>query len=120
MVLFQVDTNFITGANKVVIFDSSFNPQTDQQAENRAHRVGQTKEVEVFRLVTKDTIEEQIHALGESKLALDDRVAGVISDEGDGKKAEVTAEKQGAKVVEEMMFGKIEEELKVEGAMLDI
>ncbi|KAK7610039.1 SNF2 family helicase/ATPase [Phyllosticta paracitricarpa] len=63
-------------ANKVVIFDSSFNPQDDIQAENRAHRVGQIREVEVIRLVTKGTIEEQIHALGESKLALDARVAG--------------------------------------------
>ena len=71
--------------------------------------------------MTKDTIEEQIHALGETKLALDDRVAGVVADKGDdGKKAEVAAEKQGAKVVEEMMLGKIEEELKMEGEMLDI
>ena len=70
--------------------------------------------------MTKDTIEEQIHALGETKLALDDRVAGVVADKGDGKKAEVAAEKQGAKVVEEMMLGRIEEELKMKGEMLDI
>jgi SWI/SNF-related matrix-associated actin-dependent regulator 1 of chromatin subfamily A len=57
-------------ANKVIIFDSSFNPQEDIQAENRAHRVGQKREVEVIRLVTRGTIEEQIHALGETKLAL--------------------------------------------------
>src|SRR5204863_5636000 len=63
-------------ANKVIIFDSSFNPQEDIQAENRAHRVGQTREVEVVRLVTKDTIEEQIYALGQTKLALDHRVSG--------------------------------------------
>ncbi|KAI9745132.1 MAG: hypothetical protein M1818_001410 [Claussenomyces sp. TS43310] len=63
-------------ANKVIIFDSSFNPQDDIQAENRAHRVGQTKEVEVVRLVTKGTIEEQIYALGQSKLTLDNKVAG--------------------------------------------
>lgn len=107
-------------ANKVVIFDSSFNPQSDQQAENRAHRVGQTREVEVVRLVTKNTIEEQIHALGETKLALDDRVAGVVADEVDGKKAGIAAEKQGAKIVEEMMLGKMEEELKVGGETLDI
>ncbi|GAB7341619.1 hypothetical protein MBLNU457_7819t1 [Dothideomycetes sp. NU457] len=81
-------------ANKVVIFDSSFNPQDDIQAENRAHRVGQTREVEVVRLVTRGTIEEQIHALGESKLALDDRVAG--ADVG-----EAAAEKAGEKAVEQ-------------------
>ena len=104
----------------MIIFDSSFNPQSDQQAENRAHRVGQTREVEVFRLVTKDTIEEQILALGETKLALDDRVAGVVANDGDGKKAGAAADRQGAKVVEDMMFGKMETELKAEGEMLDI
>ena len=98
-------------ANKVIIFDSSFNPQQDIQAENRAHRVGQTREVEVVRLVTRNTIEEQIHALGETKLALDERVAGVVEGEVDDKKAEIKAEKQGAKLVEEMMIGKITEEL---------
>lgn len=113
-------TNLGKGANKVIIFDSSFNPQSDQQAENRAHRVGQTKEVEVFRLVTKNTIEEQIHALGETKLALDDRVAGVVADEGDGKKAGVAIEKQGAKIVEESLLRKIEMESKVKDGVLDI
>lgn len=88
-------------ANKVVIFDSSFNPQDDIQAENRAHRVGQTREVEVVRLVTTGTIEEQIHALGESKLALDERVAGAGGgDAANEKKAEAEAESK----VEEMFF----------------
>jgi SWI/SNF-related matrix-associated actin-dependent regulator 1 of chromatin subfamily A len=63
-------------ANKVVIFDGSFNPQSDVQAENRAHRVGQTRDVEVVRLVTRGTIEEAIYALGRSKLALDSKVSG--------------------------------------------
>lgn len=85
----------LAAANKVIIFDSGFNPQDDIQAENRAHRVGQTREVEVVRLVTKGTIEEQIHALGVSKLALDERVAG----EGEGK----DNEKQGEKMVEDML-----------------
>ena len=66
----------LASANKVIIFDMSFNPQDDKQAENRAHRVGQTREVEVVCLVTKDTIEEQIWGLGQSKLKLDGRVAG--------------------------------------------
>ncbi|MCJ1272489.1 hypothetical protein MMC21_000275 [Puttea exsequens] len=96
-------------ANKVIIFDSAFNPQQDIQAENRAHRVGQTREVEVVRLLTKDTIEEQIHALGETKLALDDRVAGVVEDDPEGKKAE----KQSAKMMEEIMIRRLEEEANV-------
>ena len=66
----------LTAANKVIIFDSSFNPQEDVQAENRAHRLGQKREVEVIRLITKETVEEDIHALGAAKLMLDGRVAG--------------------------------------------
>ncbi|OJD11656.1 hypothetical protein AJ78_07612 [Emergomyces pasteurianus Ep9510] len=95
-------------ANKVIIFDSSFNPQEDVQAENRAHRVGQTREVEVVRLVTRDTIEEQIYALGQTKLALDQRVSG----EDDGAVAAKKGEEAGLKVVEEMVIAKFEEEKK--------
>jgi SWI/SNF-related matrix-associated actin-dependent regulator 1 of chromatin subfamily A len=83
-------------ANKVIIFDGSFNPQDDRQAENRAHRVGQTRDVEVVRLVTKGTVEEQIFALGQSKLLLDGRVAG---DSEDGGKAEEAGEKAVAKML---------------------
>lgn len=98
-------------ANKVIIVDSSFNPQEDIQAENRAHRVGQTREVEVVRLVTKGTIEEAIYALGESKLALDNRVAGGSSAAaGDEKQAE----KDGEKMVEKMLFEQLDEEDKVD------
>ena len=70
--------------------------------------------------MTKNTIEEQIHALGETKLTLDDRVAGVVADEGDGRKAGVAAEKQEARRVEEMFLGKIEEELRFKDKMLGV
>ncbi len=83
-------------ANKVIIFDGSFNPQDDRQAENRAHRVGQTREVEVVRLVTRGTVEEAIYALGQSKLTLDGRVAG---DTEDGGKAEEAGEKAVARML---------------------
>jgi len=84
-------------ANKVIIFDGSFNPQDDRQAENRAHRVGQTRDVEVVRLVTKGTVEEQIFALGQSKLLLDGRVAGDSEDSG-------KAEEAGEKAIEKMLL----------------
>jgi SWI/SNF-related matrix-associated actin-dependent regulator of chromatin subfamily A containing DEAD/H box 1 len=87
-------------ANKVIIFDLSFNPQEDLQAENRAHRVGQEQEVEVVRLVTRGTIEEQIFALGETKLALDSRVAGEVVDE---KEAELKNEEMVAKMMLEQV-----------------
>jgi len=100
----------LASANKVIIFDSSFNPQDDIQAENRAHRVGQTREVEVVRLVSRGTVEEKILALGESKVLLDDRVAGV----GDESKGMSKAEEEGLKKVEDMVFGGLEEEAEEE------
>lgn len=90
-------------ANKVVIFDSSFNPQDDIQAENRAHRVGQTREVEVVRLVTQGTVEEQIYALGVSKLELDKMIQGEEGEGGKKKKDEVDAEAAGINAVEQML-----------------
>lgn len=94
-------------ANKVIIFDGSFNPQDDRQAENRAHRVGQVREVEVIRLVTKGTVEEAIYALGQSKLMLDGRVAG----EGeDGGKAEESGEKAVARMLLEGTVGNADED----------
>ncbi|ORY14988.1 SNF2 family N-terminal domain-domain-containing protein [Clohesyomyces aquaticus] len=97
-------------ANKVIIFDSSFNPQDDIQAENRAHRVGQTRDVEVIRLVSKGTVEEQIHALGVSKLELDKMVAGedgATETKGVKGAADVklsAAEELGLEAVEDMLL----------------
>jgi SWI/SNF-related matrix-associated actin-dependent regulator 1 of chromatin subfamily A len=104
-------------ANKVIIFDSSFNPQDDIQAENRAHRVGQTREVEVVRLVTKGTVEEQIYALGVSKLELDKMVQGEEPEETAGKKKAAAkaagdklskAEEAGIEAVEQMLLQQLE------------
>lgn len=47
-------------ADVVILFDSDWNPQADLQAQDRAHRIGQKKPVQVFRLVTEHTIEEKI------------------------------------------------------------
>lgn len=93
-------------ANKVIIFDSGFNPQDDIQAENRAHRIGQEKEVEVVRLVTRGTIEEQIHVMGQMKVKLDERVAG--DEDTEGKRELEKREAEGQKLVEEMLFQKLE------------
>ncbi|XP_055353928.1 SWI/SNF-related matrix-associated actin-dependent regulator of chromatin subfamily A containing DEAD/H box 1 homolog [Paramacrobiotus metropolitanus] len=64
----------LTGADTVIIHDIDFNPYNDKQAENRCHRLGQKKEVAIFRLVSKDTIEEQIFELGQKKLELERNV----------------------------------------------
>ncbi|KAH7648094.1 Swi SNf2 RAD26 [Cryptosporidium bovis] len=50
----------ITGANRVILYDPWWNPMTDVQAKERCWRIGQKREVIVYRLITKDTIEERI------------------------------------------------------------
>nr|OQO19714.1 hypothetical protein B0A51_12774 [Rachicladosporium sp. CCFEE 5018] len=52
----------ITSANKVVIVDPNWNPSYDLQAQDRAYRIGQTRDVEVFRLISSGTIEEIVYA----------------------------------------------------------
>lgn len=51
----------LTGANRVVIYDPDWNPSTDSQARERAWRIGQTRDVTVYRLLTTGTIEEKIY-----------------------------------------------------------
>lgn len=55
-------------ADTVIIFDSDWNPQMDQQAEDRAHRIGQKKEVRVFMLVSVKSIEEEILERAKQKM----------------------------------------------------
>ena len=52
----------ITSANKVVVFDPNWNPSYDLQAQDRAYRIGQTRDVEVFRLISTGTVEEVVYA----------------------------------------------------------
>ncbi|KAI6861798.1 chromatin remodelling complex ATPase chain ISW1, partial [Hortaea werneckii] len=64
----------LTSADIVVLFDSDWNPQADLQAMDRAHRIGQTKQVVVFRFVTEKAIEEKVLERAAQKLRLDQLV----------------------------------------------
>lgn len=64
----------ITGANRVVIMDSKWNPQQEQQAVGRAFRIGQTKPVFVYRLVCGGTLEVKLHHRQIFKMQLAQRV----------------------------------------------
>jgi SNF2 family DNA or RNA helicase len=57
----------LTGADTVILYDLWWNPAVEQQAADRAHRIGQEKEVQVIRLVARGTIEEKINELQEKK-----------------------------------------------------
>lgn len=61
----------LQSADTVILYDSDWNPQSDAQAMARVHRIGQTKPVAVFRLVTANTVEERMVARAEKKLYLD-------------------------------------------------
>lgn len=58
-------------ADIVIMYDNDWNPQVDLQAQDRAHRIGQTKQVRVFKFITENTIEERIIERAEMKLRLD-------------------------------------------------
>ena len=64
----------LTSANIVFLYDSDWNPQADLQAMDRAHRIGQTKQVKVFRFVTENAIEEKVLERAAQKLRLDQLV----------------------------------------------
>ena len=66
----------LTAASVVVIYDQDFNPHNDRQAADRAYRIGQEREVEVIKLITKDSIDEDMLNIGVTKLRLDDAVGG--------------------------------------------
>jgi len=61
----------LASADTVIIYDSDWNPQQDLQAMDRCHRIGQTKPVLVFRLITANSVEEQMLKKAESKLKLE-------------------------------------------------
>ncbi|PYI30715.1 hypothetical protein BP00DRAFT_372531 [Aspergillus indologenus CBS 114.80] len=64
----------LTTADIVVLYDSDWNPQADLQAMDRAHRIGQTKQVVVFRFITENAIEEKVLERAAQKLRLDQLV----------------------------------------------
>ncbi|KAI0070185.1 hypothetical protein K474DRAFT_1670351 [Panus rudis PR-1116 ss-1] len=71
----------LTAASVVIMFDQDFNPHNDKQAQDRAYRIGQKRDVEVVKLITKGSIEEDMLELGMTKLALDEAVAGEEGEE---------------------------------------
>jgi len=88
----------LAGANVVIIHDIDFNPHNDKQAEDRAHRVGQTRDVTVIKLIAKDTLDESIHQLAQRKLELDEN----LSKSGDSEKKIETKDLEELK---EKVFG---------------
>ena len=66
----------LTGADVVIHYDPWWNLAVQNQATDRAHRIGQTKKVTVYKLIAKGTIEEKIQKLQEKKKDLAEQVIG--------------------------------------------
>lgn len=66
----------LTAADIVIIFDSDWNPQNDIQAMARCHRIGQSKEVKIYRLITRRSFEQEMFDRASKKLGLEQAVLG--------------------------------------------
>ena len=80
----------LVAADTVIVFDSDWNPQNDAQALARAHRIGQTKPVQVYRLVMRGTYERDMLDRAAMKLGLEQAIFGGVAGEkpeGGGSKA---------------------------------
>ena len=101
----------LTAADTAVIYDSDWNPQNDLQAMARCHRIGQTKEVKVYRLVTKATYEQSLFETSAKKYGLDEAVLGG-GDGADGGAGAKSAKEDAAKINRLLKYG-------VHGALRD-
>ncbi|XP_059617069.1 SWI/SNF-related matrix-associated actin-dependent regulator of chromatin subfamily A containing DEAD/H box 1 homolog [Phlebotomus argentipes] len=70
----------LTAADTVIIHDIDFNPYNDKQAEDRCHRMGQTKPVHIYKFISKGTIEEGMQMVAQDKLKLEQEVTSVNED----------------------------------------
>eukprot|EP00804_Cyclotella_cryptica_P025678 CCRYP_002891-RD/>CCRYP_002891-RD protein AED:0.05 eAED:0.05 QI:284/1/1/1/1/1/17/975/2223 len=75
----------LTAADTCIIFDSDWNPQNDLQAQARCHRIGQTKNVKIYRLLTRKTYEMQMFHMSSMKMGLDQAVLHGIENTGGNK-----------------------------------
>ncbi|KAJ1667015.1 putative DNA helicase ino80 [Coemansia sp. RSA 1813] len=93
----------LTAADTVIFFESDWNPTVDSQAMDRAHRLGQTKQVVVYRLITRGTVEERILQRARQK----DEIHRIVISGGDGVSAGASGQagaegtdEQGAAITE--------------------
>jgi SNF2 family DNA or RNA helicase len=74
----------LTAADHVFLLDPWWNPAVEDQAADRAHRIGQDRPVMVYRMVAKDTVEERILALKEKKRGLAEIALGAAAGSASG------------------------------------
>ncbi|GAA5909296.1 DNA-dependent ATPase FUN30 [Sporobolomyces salmoneus] len=68
----------LTAANTVMFYDCDYNPHNDKQAEDRAYRIGQTRDVTVIKLITRNSIDDDMYSLAQNKLNLEREVSSGV------------------------------------------
>ena len=69
----------LTSADTVIFYDIAFNPQVDRQAEDRCHRLGQLKEVTIYKMITTETVDEHMLRMADRKAQLNDVMLEEVS-----------------------------------------
>ncbi|GAA5940099.1 DEAD/DEAH box helicase [Sporobolomyces koalae] len=116
----------LVGADTVILFDSDWNPQNDLQAMDRAHRIGQTKPVLVFRLASANTVEQTILANATRKRKLErvvlgtDDLAGDAGDILNKAKGKKTTNKDNMRILAEQLAKTEGEKITLAGAGAEI
>uniref|UniRef100_K3WMP5 ATP-dependent helicase n=1 Tax=Globisporangium ultimum (strain ATCC 200006 / CBS 805.95 / DAOM BR144) TaxID=431595 RepID=K3WMP5_GLOUD len=95
----------LTAADTVILHDLDFNPTNDEQACDRCHRIGQTKPVSIYKLVSENTVDHDIFKLGEVKTQLNHAVLGKLNAHSD--KSEKGSKKSSDTVTVEMMLSSV-------------
>ena len=93
----------LTAADTVIIFDSDWNPQNDVQAMARCHRIGQTKQVKVYRLITRRSFEAEMFQRASKKLGLEQAVLGTADFNADEHEDQSAALKIDSKEMEKLL-----------------
>lgn len=94
----------LTAADTVILHDLDFNPTNDEQACDRCHRIGQTKPVSIYKLVSEDTVDHNIYKLGETKTQLNHAVLGKLNAHSESHSKNAA---KGGNVTVEMMLASV-------------
>ncbi|MGB1600891.1 MAG: helicase-related protein, partial [Promethearchaeia archaeon] len=89
----------LTGADTVIMYDSDWNPTWDKQAHDRVHRIGQDKEVTIYTLLCKDTVEQRIFQRAAQKLSLNELVLRDETDSKSERKEDVLSQSEVKKML---------------------
>lgn len=97
----------LTKADTVIMHDLDFNPENDRQAEDRAHRIGQTRDVTVKKLVCESTVDQAIYTMGERKKKLSEALLANKKKGGSTSRAKAGAEDDDPNTIGNILQGAI-------------